>query len=220
MSMEPLTAEEVATLDAGTPILVIWSGGNGPHRYRVHVDRWGRRYAAPLDGRPSMLTYNPLEFVGRERYHTRVWLTTRNCHHGGGRSRVRPDSRVAVVNRAQRRDLKRQVKKMAGKVARRTPGKDFVTLKGGPMDGWIVKPDAPALEPDWREEYIRGKAKAAFEQTREFGLLSGAPVAELPPPWADLTDAKRAEYVNRVRAQVGGGRYVAAGAGVAKWEPA
>jgi hypothetical protein len=30
---------------------------------------------------------------------------------------------------------------------------DVVILKGGPMDGWIVAPDAPALRPDWAETW-------------------------------------------------------------------
>lgn len=79
--IESLTAEEVARLEEGTPIIVIWEGGNGPHRYRVAIDRHGQRYAAPVHhgGGSRMEFYNPLEFVGRERYHTRVWLTTRNA---------------------------------------------------------------------------------------------------------------------------------------------
>lgn len=69
----PLTEAQVDELPAGTLIEVIWSGGNGPHRYKVHVEK-SLRYAGPLDGNARMLTYNPLGFVGVERFHTRVWL--------------------------------------------------------------------------------------------------------------------------------------------------
>ena len=76
----PLTAEQVAELPEGALIEIIWSGGNGPHQYRVHID-WPdeQRYAVslsdwPTPRTPAMLTYNPLDFVGQERYHTRVWL--------------------------------------------------------------------------------------------------------------------------------------------------
>lgn len=37
------------------------------------------------------------------------------------------------------------------RAARRHVGHDPVLLMGGPMDGWYVKPDAPALDPGWGE---------------------------------------------------------------------
>jgi len=64
-----LTQAEVDGLPDGTPIEVTWSGGNGPHRYRVHVDHRGNRYAWSGSGDP---TYNPLTYVGAEPYHTHV----------------------------------------------------------------------------------------------------------------------------------------------------
>ena len=70
---EPLTADELAALPEGTPITVLWSGGNGPHRYLIHHDAHGV-YAASVDGNPRLLTYNPLTFIGRERFHTQVRL--------------------------------------------------------------------------------------------------------------------------------------------------
>jgi molybdopterin biosynthesis enzyme MoaB len=72
----PLTAEEVEALPEGTPVVIIWSGGNGPHRYRITVDDYGRRYAdAYGEGIGEQFRwYNPLRFVGQERFHTRVWL--------------------------------------------------------------------------------------------------------------------------------------------------
>jgi len=70
---DPLTEDEVAELPEGAPITVTWSGGNGPHDYVIAVDCHGTRYAwAPGSGR-QLRFYNPLTFVGQERYHTRVW---------------------------------------------------------------------------------------------------------------------------------------------------
>lgn len=75
---DPLTAEEVAELPAGTPVIIVWSGGNGPHRYTVQW--WGDILVAASDdevarGRLDIkkaLT-GPISFVGVERFHTRVW---------------------------------------------------------------------------------------------------------------------------------------------------
>jgi len=66
-SGDPLTANEVAQLPDGTPIVVKWSGGNGPHEYVIAVDRFGRRFAAvvpALDPTGRLRWYNPLERVG------------------------------------------------------------------------------------------------------------------------------------------------------------
>jgi hypothetical protein len=76
MTQPPLTAEEVAALAEGTPVVVTWSGGNGPHRYVITVDPRGARYAWPPNRKPHLRWYNPLHFVGQERFHTRVWLDT------------------------------------------------------------------------------------------------------------------------------------------------
>ena len=71
----PLTEAEVGALPEGTRVVVIWTGGNGPHRYRITVDRRGDRYAWSGAGRDARLRfYNRLHFVGGERFHTRVWL--------------------------------------------------------------------------------------------------------------------------------------------------
>lgn len=37
---------------------------------------------------------------------------------------------------------------------------DAVQLRGGPMDEWIVKPDAAALQPDWWRSWIPSVAEA------------------------------------------------------------
>lgn len=70
----PLTPDEVAELADGTPITVIWAGGNGPHDYVVSVNDHGTRCAWKDDGEERLRFYNPLRFVGQERFHTRVWL--------------------------------------------------------------------------------------------------------------------------------------------------
>lgn len=70
-----LDESALAETPEGAEIEVIWSGGNGPHRYRLHHDAWGS-YAV-TDGRPP--TCSALEFVGVKRFHTRVRLA--ECHH-------------------------------------------------------------------------------------------------------------------------------------------
>jgi hypothetical protein len=58
------------------------------------------------------------------------------------------------MNRAQRRSLKATVKRMVKSgPGLQHPVPDSVVLRGGPMDGWIVKPDAPALRADWHETW-------------------------------------------------------------------
>jgi sensor histidine kinase regulating citrate/malate metabolism len=73
--MTYLTEDEVAALSEGTPITVTWTGGNGPHDYVVTVDGRGIRFATQPEhiGTP-MQFYNALDFVGAERFHTRVSL--------------------------------------------------------------------------------------------------------------------------------------------------
>jgi len=52
------------------------------------------------------------------------------------------------MNRAQRRSLKRTIaRKLRPDLKHPVP--NSVVLSGGPMDGWIVKPEADALRPDW-----------------------------------------------------------------------
>jgi hypothetical protein len=74
----PLDAAEVAALPVGTPIIVLWSGGNGPHRYTVQ-----RSGDVPVAATADEVARGRLDiekaldtrigFVGTERYHTRVW---------------------------------------------------------------------------------------------------------------------------------------------------
>lgn len=41
----PLTREELFELKDRTPIVVLWDGGNGPHRYTLRIHSDGGRYA-------------------------------------------------------------------------------------------------------------------------------------------------------------------------------
>lgn len=70
----PLTPIELAGLPDGAEVVIIWSGGNGPHRARVHTNG---TYSVPLQEAMNgpFRYYNPITFVGSERFHTRVWTT-------------------------------------------------------------------------------------------------------------------------------------------------
>lgn len=135
------------------------------------------------------------------------------------------------MNRAERRRLQKLASKpgrLAERIARDLPkGKPIdtgsITLEGGPMDGWVVKPNADALQPDWWPRHLEELARDAFEKTRQVGMARGVPEHELPT-WDGLTEAKRAEYVQIVRDQKGDGRYVqyqgSDGRPVVRWQPA
>jgi hypothetical protein len=62
-----LTQEEVNKLPVDTRVLVVWSGGNGPHIYTISGHR---------NGSAIINNYfrDTLDFVGKERFHTRVTL--------------------------------------------------------------------------------------------------------------------------------------------------
>lgn len=38
---DPLTAAQIRALADGTEVMITWSGGNGPHPYRILVCKWG-----------------------------------------------------------------------------------------------------------------------------------------------------------------------------------
>lgn len=64
---EPLTPDEIDALPDGTEVEILWSGGNGPHRYLLVKDERGRSYALSPHEDPHgpMRYYNPLgSFVG------------------------------------------------------------------------------------------------------------------------------------------------------------
>ena len=64
---DPLTQAQVDALPEGTEVEVIWSGGNGPHRYLLVRDERGRSYVVALGEDPHgrMRYYNPLDNIGR-----------------------------------------------------------------------------------------------------------------------------------------------------------
>lgn len=64
---DPLTEEQVAELAEGTEVEVTWSGGNGPHRYRIVIGHDGKRCT-------DNLYQDPLDFVGPEQPYTVVRL--------------------------------------------------------------------------------------------------------------------------------------------------
>jgi hypothetical protein len=62
-----LTQEEVDALAVGTVVCVKWSGGNGPHRYKISGHNG-------IHALVDNVYRDPLRFVGKERCHTRVFL--------------------------------------------------------------------------------------------------------------------------------------------------
>jgi len=93
-----------------------------------------------------------------------------------------------ILNRAQRRAMARGFK---------AQGRDVVVLRGGPMDGWIVTSTAPALRPDWREDYLEGAAETAYRRQHDRDRT----------PWEALPDAIRDPYRAAVRELYGAGHY-------------
>jgi hypothetical protein len=66
-----LTQAEVDALPTGTVVWITWSGGNGPHRYDVvNEGKYGVRVSAQISSGDDLI-----QFVGKESYHTHVWLT-------------------------------------------------------------------------------------------------------------------------------------------------
>jgi len=86
------------------------------------------------------------------------------------------------MNRAQRRQLKATVKHMMKGGDLKHPVPDSVVLRGGPMDGWIVKPEADALRPDWYTTWNVNIAPslAGWQPGRYILAASGKTAAWLP----------------------------------------
>lgn len=59
----------------------------------------------------------------------------------------------------------------------RAPVPESVVLAGGPMDGWVVKPTAKALDPGWHAEYseaMRRLGKVPLPAGRYGAPVTGA----------------------------------------------
>lgn len=61
-----LTQDEVNALPVDAVVAIHWSGGNGPWLYRIAAERYGHVY---LD---RSIYADPIDFVGKERWHTKV----------------------------------------------------------------------------------------------------------------------------------------------------
>jgi len=62
---DPLSNRELADLPEGTPVVITWSGGNGPHRYVTGSDKWGKQTFIPC-GTPNPRPIYPRRFFGRD----------------------------------------------------------------------------------------------------------------------------------------------------------
>jgi hypothetical protein len=56
---EPLDCDQIRELPDGAEVVITWSGGNGPHPYRVLVDRYGERRVEALYCDPILFMDSP-----------------------------------------------------------------------------------------------------------------------------------------------------------------
>lgn len=67
-----LTQKEVDELPVDTKVIITWTGGNGPHEYKIHK-RDGVTGSFVNEHNPNAGWYDgEIDFVGEENYHTRV----------------------------------------------------------------------------------------------------------------------------------------------------
>ena len=71
MNNNLLTQEELNNLPDRTKIIVIWSGGNGPHEYVLRQTDHGLYVEDSFLEEPNWKG-GSLDFVGTEKYHTKV----------------------------------------------------------------------------------------------------------------------------------------------------
>jgi hypothetical protein len=103
------------------------------------------------------------------------------------------------MNRADRRHLQRATAKAIEKATSRRPAglthappTGNITLIGGPMNNWVVRPNAPALKPEWHA-----------------GLIEAIAAGLVPPGmWATMTEDQREPYREQARAKHPPGRYI------------
>ena len=68
---KPLTEEEVENLKLGEKVYVLWTGGNGPHLYKV--TQGNHVCVSVLDWNGSPYAQHALDFIGDEAPRTVVW---------------------------------------------------------------------------------------------------------------------------------------------------
>ncbi len=104
------------------------------------------------------------------------------------------------MNRNERRALGRRM---------RAAGRVVLVLKGGPMNGWLVKEDAPCLQPDWRDKYL----EAAAEQ-----IYRNEPRGWLKKKWEKVPEHEKIPFREQAKALFGTGYYKADSTGTeATW---
>lgn len=64
MAKRKLTQEEFDQLPDGADVVITWSGGNGPHQYKIHVDKWGIRRVYSQVPAGIKQTYSQPTYVG------------------------------------------------------------------------------------------------------------------------------------------------------------
>jgi len=84
----PMTEEELLAHETPFNALILWSGGNGPHKYQVIkaskeiCSFWGHQMDGGIDLVTRYLCLSPQAepykqrehvYIGRERYSTKVW---------------------------------------------------------------------------------------------------------------------------------------------------
>lgn len=101
------------------------------------------------------------------------------------------------MGRAERRALERRIRSTMRTRSLSHPVPGSVELIGGPMAGWVVRPAAPALRPDWHAGLLEARAAGL---ARDDGL-----------PWDAIEEEMREQYLELVRKEEPPGRYVVDG---------
>lgn len=68
---QPLTEKEVKDLKIDDKVYVLWTGGNGPHLYKVTSEE--DVCVSILDWNGNPYGQHSLDFIGNEKPHTIVW---------------------------------------------------------------------------------------------------------------------------------------------------
>jgi hypothetical protein len=74
------------------------------------------------------------------------------------------------------------------------------------MDGWIVRPDAPVLEPDWRAQFLEAAAAGLYQHWSWVSTLQRDPGTDRG--WSELSPEERQPWCDQAAAAHGAGRYV------------